>query len=456
MTADLTPLLDARSVAVVGASADPLKIGGRPISYLKRLGYEGRIVPVNPTRSEVQGLPCLPSITEAGEIDLAIIAAPAPAAAEAVADSLKAGVRSLVLFTAGYAEVDEAGAAAQADLAAQARAAGAVMLGPNCLGAINVHRKLAASFTTALETLDPTPGGFSYMGQSGALGAYWIEMASRAGLGIAKWITTGNEAQATCADALAYLAGDRETRIVGAYIEDIKDQDAFSAAAGRSEAAGKRILALKSGRSAGGARAARAHTGSSTGNDSWYDGFLAECGIVRVRSLSEMVDAARILSADLPPPSKPRIAAVTVSGGAGVLICDEAERYGLEVAQIGPALADEFRAFLPGFAHPQNPLDVTGAVVGDNQLMTKALVALARSDACDVILIFIGSMGSIADTLIDAIAAAKPMGKPLVAIWMAPPPGARERIEGLGVPMFDEIQPAVAALARCAGLSDRA
>jgi acyl-CoA synthetase (NDP forming) len=456
MPADLTPLLEARSVAVIGASADPMKIGGRPISYLQRLGYTGRIMPVNPARQEVQGLACLPSIAEAGAIDLAIVAAPAPGAAEAVEASLAAGVRALVLFTAGYAEVDEAGAAAQADLADRVRAAGAVMLGPNCLGAVNVHRRLAATFTTALETLDPRPGGFSYMGQSGALGAYWIEMADRAGLGIAKWITTGNEAQANGADALAYLAADRETRVIGAYIEDIKEPERFATAAAAARAAGKTMLALKSGRSALGARAALAHTASNAGEDDWYDGFLRECGATRVRSLSEMIDAARLLAAPYSVPPSPRIAAVTVSGGAGVLICDEAMRHGLAMAEFPSSLVETLRTILPSFARPQNPVDVTGAVVSDKALMAQALTVLARNDACDAIVLFIGSMASIADALIDAVAEAAPIGKPIVTIWMAPPDGVRERIEALGVPVFTEIQPAVAALARASGLPDRA
>ena len=243
--------------------------------------------------------------------------------------------------------------------------------------------------------------------------------------------------------------------MIGAYIEDIKEPDRFAAAAAAARAAGKTVLALKSGRSALGARAAIAHTASSAGDDGWYDGFLRECGVTRVRSLSEMIGAARLLSAPFPVPRSPRIAAVTVSGGAGVLICDEAERQGLTMADFSTPLVEALRDFLPGFARPQNPVDVTGAVVSDKALMGRALTTLARSEDCDAILLFVGSMASIADTLIDAIMEATPIGKPVVSIWMAAPPGVRERIEALGVPVFAEIQPAVAALARASGLSDR-
>ena len=235
------------------------------------------------------------------------------------------------------------------------RAAGALLLGPNCLGAINVHRRLAATFTTALEALDPVPGGFSYMGQSGALGAYWLEMASRAGLGIASWITTGNEAQVTGADALAYLARDAVTKVIGAYIEDIKDPDAFAEAAETARAAGKTLLVLKSGRSAAGAHAALAHTASKAGEADWYDGFLRECGAAAVHSLSEMIDVARVLSAAAPSPPDPRLAIVTVSGGAGVLACDAAEALGVRLASFPDSLRAELRTILPGFAQAPEP-----------------------------------------------------------------------------------------------------
>lgn len=447
MATDLRPLLEARSVAVIGASADPGKIGGRPIAYMRRLGFTGRIVPVNPGRAEVQGLPCLPNLDDAGQIDLAIIAAPAAAAADAVASALRAGVRGVILFTAGYAEAGEEGRVAQTALADAARAAGSALLGPNCLGAINIHARLPATFATALEQRSPTAGTFSYMGQSGALGAYWLEMADEAGLGVAKWITTGNEAQVTGADALAYLAADAETRVIGAYIEDIKQPEAFAQAAQTARTAGKTLLAIKSGRSAGGRAAAAAHTAAQAGDDGWYDGFLRECGAIRVQSLTEMIDSARLLTAANPPVRGPRIGVVTVSGGAGVLICDAAVEQGLDIAPLSPEQAADYATFLPSYAQPRNPVDVTGAVVGDRALMTKALGGLGASPGHDAILLFLGSMGSIADDLVESVRVTLAFGKPVVVIWMAAPVAARAALEAMGVPVFDDIPPAVAAIA---------
>jgi acyl-CoA synthetase (NDP forming) len=450
-TDSLAPLLEAGSVAIVGASADPLKIGGRPVEYLRRFGYRGRIVPVNPNRNEVQGIPCLPRLTRADAIDVAIIAAPVPGANEAVHQCLEAGCKAIILFSAGYAELDQAGAHSQRALASAAAAAGAVLLGPNCLGVINAHTRLVASFTTALESIELPCGSFSYLGQSGALGAYWMEKAVSAGLGISKWITTGNEAQVTVAEALAYLAVDPQTRLIGAYIEDIKRPELFRRAAQAAQAAGKTILAIKSGRSATGQRAVCAHTGAQAGDDATYQSLLRDCGIARVATLTEMIDVARLVLSEPPLSKSRRLGVVTVSGGAGALICDAADDVGLSVPELSAADMTRLSEILPKFVRCQNPIDVTGAVVSDTSLMTSVLETLAKSGSCDVIVLFLGLMGSIKEQLLAAVAHVRPLGKPLVLIWMGAPPDARRAVQALGVPLFDEIPPALASLAK-AGL----
>jgi len=450
MATDITALLNPNSVAVVGASADPRKIGGRPIDYMRRLGFPGRIVGVNPARREVQGIDCVPDIADAGPIDLAILATPQEGAEASVLACLKAGVRALVLFTAGYAEVNADGRRAQQRLGDAARVAGAALLGPNCLGALNVPGRMPATFATTLETLVPKPGGFSYVGQSGALGAYWLEMADAAGLGIAKWMTTGNEAQVTSADAIAYLARDVQTRIIGAYIEDVKAPDAFAAAAQVARDAGKTIIAIKAGRSAAGARAAATHTAARAGEYRFHADFLDECGVIRVTSLTEMIDVARL--ADVAPRAygAGRIGMVTVSGGAGVLVCDEAADQGLAMAELSPQDCAALRDFLPFYAAATNPIDVTGAVVSDRSLLPRAIAILGEATACDVLLLFYGGMASIAEDLVAAVDGAVAYGKPVVVIWMASPAAALSAIMARGVPVFTDIPPAIAAIARLA------
>jgi acyl-CoA synthetase (NDP forming) len=457
MPTNITALLEPAAVAVIGASADPRKIGGRPIDYLRRFGFPGRIVGVNPARQEVQGVACVPNIADAGAIDLAILATPQDGAEPAVLACLKAGVKGLILFTAGYAEVGAEGRKAQQRLADAAREAGAALLGPNCLGTLNVPGRLPATFATTLEALDPKPGGFSYVGQSGALGAYWLEMADSAGMGIAKWITLGNEAQVTGADAIAYLAADAQTRIIGTYIEDIKVPDEFASAAQAASRAGKTIIAIKSGRSAAGARAAAAHTASEAGDAGWYADYLAECGVIQVASLTEMIDTARLvgLTPDGAAPrhyGAARIGMVTVSGGAGVLACDMAADHGLSMAALTQQDCDALRAFLPFYAAAANPIDVTGAVVTDRGLLPRALKILGQTEGCDVLLLFFGGMASIADDLVAAVRGALGYGKPVVVIWMAGPLAALAEITAAGVPVFTDIPPAIAAIARLSAM----
>lgn len=444
---NITCLLEASSIAVVGASSDPAKIGGRPIAYLKRAGYAGRIVPVNPMHPEIQGIAAVKDIRDADPVDLAIIATPASAAADAVTACREAGAKGIILFTAGYAEADSNGAARQKEMVDAVKSSGAVILGPNCLGAINFHTGMIATFTTALEVNQPKTGGFSYFGQSGALGAYWIELAARAGIGLGKWLSTGNEAHINSADALSYLVDDPDTHLIAAYFEDIKDPETFAAAAERARAKGKKIIALKSGQSEAGKRAAAAHTASQPGDDDWYESLFARLGIARVHSLSEMIDTASLLSSAVPFTSSERLAFVTVSGGAGILMCDSATQAGVGIAEFSPALADRLRSILPGFAQPQNPVDVTGAVLSDHGLMSNVLNALVDSEECDGIVLFIGAMEAISDRLLSAIAEVKERGFPLAVIWMAAPAKVRPLLREIDIPLFDEIPSTFAAIA---------
>jgi acyl-CoA synthetase (NDP forming) len=445
---DLEPLLNPRSVAVVGASGDPGKIGGRPVAYMQKFGFAGPIVPINPTRKEIQGLPCYPSLADAPQCDLAVIAAPGTDAKTLIEQCAAAGTKAIVLFSAGFAEVDPDGRSQQEELAAIATQAGIAFLGPNCLGVVNFQARLPATFATILETTVPKPGPFSYIGQSGALGVYWTDMVDKAGLGAAKWITTGNEAQISLADALSYLARDPDTEVIGAYVEDIKNPELFAAAAAEAKAAGKTVLAIKSGRSKTGVRAVAAHTGADAGDDTLYGQILRDNGVIRVASLSEMIDGARLALSKPTVKKAKRLGVVTVSGGAGVLICDAAADYGLEVPDLSAEMQADFRSFMPAFIHPQNPVDLTGAVVSNTALMEQALSGLQASSAFDGVVVFIGAMNSIAPDLVEAIRKAKARAMPIVVIWMACPETARAEMEGFGVPVFTEIPTTIAAIGR--------
>ncbi|MCD0502290.1 acetate--CoA ligase family protein [Bordetella petrii] len=449
-------VLEARSVAIVGASADPGKIAGRPLAYMLSRGFVGKLFPVNPTRGQVQGLKSYPSLGAIEEpIDLAIVGTPAALVADVVQEGIAAGVRAFVVFSSGFSEAGDEGALLQGRLRELAQTHGVTILGPNCLGVANSTTGLIASFTTALEETPIVRGGFSLVSQSGALGAYWMDICLRSGLGFSKWITTGNECDLDAAAAIGYLAEDAATRVIGVYIEDIRDTDEFRAALRLAAAAGKPVIAIKAGRSQAGAAAAASHTGALTGDDALYDACLRQYGVLRVDSLGQMIDAARLFLFDSVPQGN-RLAVMSVSGGAGVLIADEAERVGLQLPALAPQTAEALAPVLPSFVKAANPLDLTGNVVQDTASIGRALEAVASDPGNDAIVLFVGLMHSIATAFTDAIAQARQrVRRPIVVIWI----GAKEEsvavLEQARIPVFRDIPPAVMALGaavRLAGL----
>lgn len=440
-------VLEARSVAIVGASADPGKIAGRPLAYMLSRGFVGKLFPVNPTRDQVQGLKSYPSLAAIGEpVDLAIVGTPAALVEDVVREGAAAGVKAFVVFSSGFSETGEEGAALQRRLGELARAQGVTILGPNCLGVANSATGLIASFTTALEETPIKQGGFAFVSQSGALGAYWMDICLRSGLGFSKWITTGNECDMDAASAIAYLADDPQTRVIGLYVEDIRDSEAFRRALRRAAEAGKPVIAIKAGRSQAGAAAAASHTGALAGDDALYDACLRQHGALRVDSLSQMMDVARLFLFDSVPQGG-RLAVMSVSGGAGVLIADEAEGWGLELPALAPQTAEALAPVLPSFVKAANPLDLTGNVVQDTASISRALEAVARDPGNDAIVLFVGLMHSIATAFTDAIAHARQRThRPIVVIWI----GAKEEsvavLQQARIPVFRDIPPAVAAL----------
>jgi acyl-CoA synthetase (NDP forming) len=454
-SARLASALNARSVAVVGASADPSKIAGRPIAYMLARGYAGALYPVNPARSEVQGLRCYPSLAAIGQpVDLAIVGTSAAQVEGVIAEGVAAGIKAFVVFSSGFAESGDEGRALQQRLTTLAHEKNVAIVGPNCLGLANSATGLIASFTTALEETPLRRGGFALASQSGALGAYWLDIVLRSGLGFSQWITTGNECDVDAAEAIDCLVDDPATRVIGLYLEDIRDTLAFRRALQRAAIADKPVIAIKSGRSQAGARAAASHTGALAGDDVLYDACLLQHGALRVDSLSAMIDTARLVLYGCVPRG-PRLGVLSVSGGAGVLIADEAERLQLALPAFADSTAQALRAALPAFVHPTNPVDLTGNVVQDSAGIAHALQAVAADPGIDAVVLFVGMMHSIASAFTDALAAVRErIDRPIVVIWMGALDSTVSTLEASGVPVYLDIPQAMHALA--AGLRVRA
>ncbi|MHC2822769.1 acyl-CoA synthetase (NDP forming) [Bradyrhizobium huanghuaihaiense] len=287
----LDALMLPQSIAVIGASQEATKIGGRPVDLLRRHGYAGRIYPVNPKAATVQGLKAYASVADLPEApDLAIIAVDAERAGDAVEQCAARGVRSVVVFSSGFAELGAQGRSMQERLRVAARNSGMRLLGPNCLGAVSIAEKSIATFSIVLEHGMPAAGSLGIVSQSGNLGSYTMRLASERGVGVSRFITTGNECDIDIADGIAWMARDPATKVILCCLEACRDAGRLISALEEARDAGKPVIAMKIGTSEAGQAAAASHTGAMAGSDAVFDALFVRCGAVRVRSVDELID----------------------------------------------------------------------------------------------------------------------------------------------------------------------
>jgi len=450
MTEGLSALFDPRSVAVLGASADAARIGGRPVANLLRFGFKDPIYPVNLRAGQVQGLAAYADIAAVpGPVDLAVLAIPAAGVPAALEGCARAGVRAAIVFSSGFGEVDADGAAAQAEVAALARRTGMRILGPNCLGMMNVASGAVCTFGQAPNFGLPKPGGLSFVSQSGAFGTFTFVTAMQRGLPAGRWVSTGNEADIDVADCIAWLAGDPATRVIMAYMEGCRDGPKLIAALERARAADVAVVVMKVGRSRAGAAAAQSHTAALAGTDAVYDAVLRQHGAHRARSVDEFLDVGYAALVGRRPAGR-RLGIITMSGGAGVLMADAAEDAGLDVAPLAAGTQAKLRAIVP-FAGVQNPVDVTGQIGNDPTLFPRFGETMLREGGFDAVVGFhaVGGLDPVGGAAIgDNWEALRTIFPDLpVFLSMRATAALRERLETLHIPVFDEPGRMVAAVA---------
>ncbi len=395
----LTPMLAPRSITVLGASSDPTRIGGRPIAYMLQRGFGGRIFPVNPNRSEIQGLPAYASLAELPEVpDVAIVAVSGGLAVEAVAELARMGVRAAIVFTAGFAEVDPSRCgpetSAQAEMVRAARASGMRLLGPNCLGLFNDRLGYYPIFSSSLEAGFSPAGRVGIASQSGAYGTHIFSLMRNRGIGTPVVVTTGNEADVTIGDVIGWLAEDPETEVIAAYAEGIHESDSFLAALAAARAARKPVVMMKVGRSRLGRSAAQSHTASLTGDDAVTSAVLGDFAVVRARTTEEMVDIVYAATRRIYPVGN-TLGMITLSGGAGVLVSDVAEQLGLAMPEMPEAAQQALLARVP-FASPRNPVDCTAQVFNDTSLIGHFAEAMVEHGGYRSVLAFFTQAGGVA------------------------------------------------------------
>lgn len=350
----------ARSLAIVGASSDPDKLGGRPLRQCLELGFPGALLPVNPSSPTIQGVPAFASVEDLPDgIDCALIALPAKGVAGALEACARKGVPLAIVLSSGFAEHSEAGREAQERIFAKARAAGMRLVGPNSMGGISFERRISATFTSIGDHEGrtwPPLGAISIASQSGFIGSHLMGLLRDRGLGVAKWMATGNQADIDLADCIEHYARDEITRTIIVYLEGAGRPDALRAAFDLARSKGKPIIALKAGRTDLGARAVASHTASLIGGAQAYEAVFRRHGVHEARSLDEVVDLAAALDTGKTPKGG-RLGVGTVSGGLGILLADAAAQNGFELPEMDAERQRTLREIHP-LATTHNPVDV--------------------------------------------------------------------------------------------------
>jgi acetate---CoA ligase (ADP-forming) len=378
VTASLRTFLMPGSVAVYGASARRGTVGGELFHNVLDGGFAGSLYPVNRTGAEVAGVPGRTTLAGVeAPVDLAMICVPAAAVLGAASDALEAGVRSLCVISAGFAETGAEGAARQDALLTLARAHGARLIGPNCLGIASTGQHFNATFAAQ----PPLPGGVGFASQSGALGLAVVEQARGRRLGLSSFVSLGNKADVSSNDLLEYWEDDAATSVIALYLESFGNPSRFGRIA-RRVSRKKPVLALKGGSTAAGARAAASHTAALASSDAAADALFRQAGVLRARTLSDFLDAALILSAQ-PLPLGPRVAVVTNGGGLGILFADACSAEGLELPEPSPATREQLRAAAPAEGSFGNPVDLLGSASAST--FAKVLPPLLADPAFDAV-----------------------------------------------------------------------
>lgn len=434
-----------KTVAVIGASNTPGKIGNAIVNNLIKSGYKGKIYPINPKEKKISELQCYPSLTDVpGDVEMAIFCIPARKAMETAEECGKKGVKNLVVITAGFKEVGRAGAELEKEFLSLCSQYGMRVLGPNVVGFVDTHTPINATFLKGF----PPKGEIAFISQSGAILASILDWSQSAGIGYSKIYSLGNKADLSEVDFIAEAADDPNTKVILCYIEDVSHGPEFLKVV--SEATRKKpVVILKSGTSHSGALAASSHTGALAGSDLAYNTAFKRCGVLRVSSMSELFDLA-ISFVNQPVPKGDRVAIVTNSGGPGIIATDKVEAHDLQMARFARETIEELRSYLPAEAGIYNPVDVLGDAKADR--FRFAFEKVFKDENVDSVLLLLCPV-AVTEPLETAQALVEFSRlypeKTVVAAYM----GGKSLEEGAallsgsGIPCFSMPEPAVAVIA---------
>ncbi len=437
-------LFEPRSIAVIGAAREEMKVGHIVLKNLIDSGYRNPLYPVNPKADEIEGLKCYPTVVDVpGEVDLAVITVPNVFVPKVMEECGEKKVQAAIVISAGFKETGKVGAELELKIGEIARSYGIRVLGPNCLGLINSQMKMNATFLNEY----PREGTVAISSQSGAICSVVLDWARGTRIGFSKFISVGNKVDVDEADIVRYLRDDPSTKVIGMYIEGTNRGVEFMREAKETSVA-KPILALKAGRTDTGARAASSHTGALTGSDKVYDAAMRQSGVMRVANIDDLFDALTVF-ATMPLPGDGGLAIVTNAGGLGVLAADACGDGGLTMASFTPETITKLKSYLPEEANFYNPVDVVGdartdryefamRTVMEDPNVSSLLVMLAPTELVDI-----PAIGRLVASFVGKVK------MPLVAAFV----GGEDVAEGVatmreaGIPCYESPDRAVRALA---------
>jgi acetate---CoA ligase (ADP-forming) len=441
---DLNFLFNPAQVAVIGASRSPQKIGNAILENILKSGYQGAIYPVNPKENEISGLKSYCSVKDIGKpVELAVISVPSARVTQVAEECGEAGVKGLIVITAGFKEVGLDGLKEERRLVEICRRYGMRMVGPNCVGVMDTHTPVNASFAKGF----PDEGNISFISQSGAMLVSILDWSFDMGMGFSRFISLGNKADLNEIDFIESCSADPLTKVILCYVEDVTDGKRFVEVC--SEASKRKpIIIMKAGTSTAGAQAASSHTGALAGSNRAYDAAFKQSGVLRVESMNELFDLARAFSTQ-PLPLNSRVAIVTNAGGPAIVTTDAVEKHGLKMSRFSKETIDKLRANLPVEANLYNPVDIIGDAMNDRYHFALQTVLEDKNVDSALVLLCPAALTEpekTAETIVELSNRYKE--KPVMAVYM----GGRTLAEGKNylvrnsVPTFTFPEPSVRSL----------
>lgn len=421
MRTDLERFFNPRAIAIIGASQDLNSISGQPLKFLKSHGYQGRLYPVNPRYEEVAGEKCYPALAAVPEVpDLVLILVNAARVADMLRECGVKGVPYVIIFTSGFSEMGGEGVRLQRQLTHIAQDAGIGVIGPNCQGMINVADGVFAGFGSVFNA-DYEPGAVSMVSQSGGFGFSVMNLSSKdGGLPFRQMVTTGNEIGVSTLDFINYFIDDPKTRLIVGYIEGLKDAGRLLETGNRALDAGKPVLMWKVGNTEQGQLAARSHTANLGGEMALYRAAFRQSGIIQVEDIQDVADYGRAFACGRLPRGN-RLAIITISGGAGILMTDECIARGMQLPKLAPETGEKLRGFVPAYGSLLNPVDVTAAIFNNTELIGLALQAIVDDPNVDCVAMINASLqGELAAKVAaQIVTGASRTDKPVFICWSA-------------------------------------